>query len=90
MTKIRKIIFVLVEGPTDKTALSKILENILKENTVYIYVEYGDITTRLQPPSSRETILSRLGERLSEFVERSHIRFSDILHSYCRHGWSIH
>ena len=47
MTKIRKIIFVLVEGPTDKTALSKILENILKENTVYIYVEYGDITTRL-------------------------------------------
>lgn len=74
-----KVIFVLVEGPSDRTALAKILENMYKDAAVHIWVEYGDITTRLNPLSSSTTILNQLGSRLSEFVKRARIRLSDVI-----------
>lgn len=74
-----KVIFVLVEGPSDRTALAKILENVYRDAAVHIWVEYGDITTRLNPMSTSTTILNQLGSRLTEFVKRARIRFSDVV-----------
>lgn len=79
MIKNKKVIFVLVEGPSDRTALAKILENMYRDIAVHIWVEYGDITTRLNPLSLSTTILNQLGSRLSEFVKRARIRFSDVI-----------
>ncbi len=50
-----------------------------RDAAVHIWVEYGDITTRLNPMSSSTTILNQLRSRLSEFVKRARIRFSDVV-----------
>lgn len=42
----RKIVFVIVEGPSDDLALGTLLERIYDRNTVHVQIEHGDITTR--------------------------------------------
>mgnify|MGYP000825847095 CR=1 FL=1 len=45
MSKAKKVIFVIVEGPTDKDALSSVLKQIFSSAEVHFHVIYGDITT---------------------------------------------
>lgn len=45
MSKAKKVIFVIVEGPTDKDALSSVLKQIFSSAEVHFHVIRGDITT---------------------------------------------
>lgn len=45
MSKAKKVIFVIVEGPTDEDALSSVLKQIFSSAEVHFHVIHGDITT---------------------------------------------
>lgn len=45
MSKAKKVILVIVEGPTDEDALSSVLKQIFSSAEVHFHVIYGDITT---------------------------------------------
>ena len=42
----RKVVFIIVEGPSDSEALGVILTRLLDENEVHIEIVYEDITTQ--------------------------------------------
>lgn len=42
----KKVVFVLVEGPSDETALAPFFKTLYDPNEVYVYVEGGDITSQ--------------------------------------------
>ena len=48
----KKIVFVIVEGPSDSEALSGILNKIFSDNTVYVHIVHGDITTQADTNST--------------------------------------
>lgn len=41
----KKIVLVIVEGPSDDSALGVILNRLFDKNTVHVEIVYGDITT---------------------------------------------
>lgn len=51
MTK-RKIVFVIVEGPSDDEALGVLFSKIYDKDSVYVHIVHGDITSQLSEPSS--------------------------------------
>ena len=53
MSKAKKVIFVIVEGPTDEDALSSVLKQIFSSAEVHFHVIHGDITTEDRKVSSR-------------------------------------
>ena len=42
----RKIVFVIVEGPSDDEALGILFSKIYDKNSVYVHIMHGDITTQ--------------------------------------------
>ena len=42
----RKIVFVIVEGLSDDTALGLALSNVYDKELVYVHIMHGDITTK--------------------------------------------
>lgn len=65
----KKIIFVIVEGPSDETALGAILQNIFDINQVHIEVVHGDITT--QNGVMPHNILSKIGDMVAEYIKQN-------------------
>ena len=41
----KKIVFVIVEGPSDDSALGVILSRLYDKNTVHVEITHGDITS---------------------------------------------
>ncbi len=56
----KKIVFVIVEGPSDDEALGVLLHQMYDKNTVHVHITHGDVTTTKGAGSS--TILAMLGE----------------------------
>ena len=52
----KKIIYVIVEGPSDDEALGVILNRLYDKNAVYVEITHGDITSAL----SREILHPKL------------------------------
>ena len=46
----KKIVVVIVEGPSDDSALGVILNRLFDKNTVHVEIMYGDITTDMSIP----------------------------------------
>lgn len=65
----KKIIFVIVEGSSDETALGAILQNIFDVNQVHIEVVHGDITT--QNGVMTHNILSKIGDMVAEYIKQN-------------------
>lgn len=78
----RKVVFVIVEGPSDKEALEVLLEHVLDADTVYVHVYHGDITSatgvNVQNINARicrivKSYASMNGLRSSDFVKVVHL-----------------
>ena len=65
----KKIIFVIVEGPSDETALGAILQSIYDINQVHIEVVHGDITT--EKGCMPHNILSKIGAMAAEHIKQN-------------------
>lgn len=74
--KTRKIILVIVEGPSDETALGAVLDAVFKSEIVRIDVVHGDITADYQ--SSLNNILPKIGMRVKGYCEMEHLKKADI------------
>ena len=53
----KKIVFVIVEGPSDDEALGLMLNKIYDRAEVFVHITHGDITTQ----AKQENILSKIG-----------------------------
>lgn len=74
----KKVVFVIVEGPSDDTALSVILSRYYQPDKVYVDILYRDITTEKGVNSAN--IISKLGNEIRQYLKvNSFIRRSDIL-----------
>lgn len=77
----RKIVLVIVEGPSDETALGIALSHFFDEDTVHIHIMHGDITTRHGVHS--QNIIAKLGKDVTAFARSGHYHakdFKQIIH----------
>lgn len=77
----RKIVFVIVEGPSDETALGITLNQIFDKETVYVHIMRGDITTK--SGVTPENIVSKLGSIIKQYAMSNHYEqsnFKEIIH----------
>ena len=77
MSKAKKVIFVIVEGPTDEDALSSILKAIFSSAEVHFHVIHGDITT--EDTINGSNAKSHVAKRVAAEMEKYAYKISDIL-----------
>lgn len=77
----KKIVFVIVEGPSDDEALGVLLSRIYDKNSVYVHIMHGDITT--QPGVTSANIVSKVGNCVKQYAAQNHfkaVHFKEIIH----------
>ncbi len=71
----RKVVFVIVEGPSDDTALGIALSQVYDKDSVYIHIMHGDITTRRGGNS--QNIISRIWKEVQGYANSNHYKATD-------------
>lgn len=77
----KKVLFVIVEGPSDEDALGVLFSRIYDMNAVYIQVVHGDITTDRYTTASN--IVSKIGNLISKYAKSNNYvktDFAEIIH----------
>ncbi|MCC8080395.1 MAG: hypothetical protein LIO57_10175 [Oscillospiraceae bacterium] len=77
----KQIVFVIVEGPSDETALSMLLSKVFSSDTVFLHVMRRDITTErgVKP----DNILSKIGGEVQTYAKNNHFarnHFKRVIH----------
>ena len=71
----KKIVFIIVEGLSDETALGAILSKLYDSSSVYIHVMRCDITT--EKLTGNKTIVGSIGDVVSNYAKSRHFKKSD-------------
>ena len=71
----RKIVFVIVEGPSDDEALGVLFSKIYDKDSVYVHIMHGDITT--QSGVTPTNIVSKVGNCVRQYASQNHYKASD-------------
>ena len=77
----KKIVFVIVEGPSDDDALEVLLEKLFDSNTVFVHITHGDITS--DPRVDPAQIRSIIGGIVNTYAKSNHftkVHFQEIIH----------
>ena len=77
----KKVVLVIVEGPSDDTALGVMLNQIYDKDKVYVHIMHGDITTREGVRS--DNIVSKIGDEVRKYAKANHYtakHFKQIIH----------
>lgn len=77
----KKVVFVIVEGPSDETALGVTLSQVFDTESVYIHIMRGDITTRVGV--TPQNIVAKLGNEVRAYAKDNHYTakdFKQIIH----------
>lgn len=77
----KKIVFVIVEGPSDEEALGVILNRIYDNDTVFVHIMHKDITAEYG--NSAANIVSKVGNELRGYAKANHYTkndFREIIH----------
>lgn len=77
----KKIVFIIVEGPSDQDALELLLNNIFDSNRVFVHVTHGDITSRTGNNASN--ILKKVTEEIIGYARNNHfnkVHFQQVIH----------
>lgn len=76
----KKIIFVIVEGPSDEEALGVLLNRIYDSKAVYVQVMHCDITTELDVNAGN--VVAKIGDVVKQYAGRAFKSgdFSRIIH----------
>jgi hypothetical protein len=72
----KKVVFVVVEGPTDDEALGIMLEKIFDRFEVHVEIMHCDITTENVACENR--VVNRMQKILRGYVQRNHYTLKDI------------
>lgn len=65
----KKVVLVIVEGPSDDTALGMLLDEYFDPQTVKVHVVHGDITTTV----GVNDIITRVNTEINNYCARDHI-----------------
>ena len=71
----RKIVFVIVEGASDETALGIALNQVFDKELVHVHIMHGDITTRTGVTS--QNIVAKVGNEVKAYATSNHYKASD-------------
>mgnify|MGYP006988841146 CR=1 FL=1 len=77
----RKIVIVIVEGPSDEEALGVALSHVYDPDTVYVHIMHGDITTR--NGVNGNNVVSKIGNEIKGFASSRKYKktdFKQIIH----------
>ncbi len=77
----KKIVFVIVEGPSDQSALSLVLSRLFDQQTVHVHIMHRDITTEYGVHASN--IVNEIADEVKQFASSSHFKnshFHSIIH----------
>lgn len=77
----KKVVLVIVEGPSDDTALGIMLNQIYDKDSVHVHIMHGDITTRKGVRS--DNIVAKIGEEVRSYAKSQHYSakdFKQIIH----------
>lgn len=77
----RKIVYIIVEGPSDDEALGVILNQIYDKNVVHVKITHGDITSEKSVTSGN--IAARIGDLVREYAKSNHFKaadFQEVIH----------
>lgn len=82
----KKIVFIIVEGPSDSDALGLLFDRIFSSNTVFVHITHMDVTTSIDSSGNYvrgRTILNRVGNIVETYMNAYHKRssqFKEIIH----------
>ena len=71
----RKVVFVIVEGASDETALGIALNQVFDKESVHVHIMHGDITTRAGVNS--KNIVAKVGNEVRAYATSNHYKASD-------------
>lgn len=77
----RKVVLVIVEGPSDDVALGVMLNQIYDKDSVHVHIMHGDITT--QKDVNSQNIISKIGNEVRSYAKSQHYHakdFKQIIH----------
>lgn len=77
----KKVVLVIVEGPSDDTALGIMLHQIYDKDSVHVHIMHGDITTRKGVRS--DNIVAKIGDEVRAYAKSQHYSskdFKQIIH----------
>ena len=77
----KKVVLVIVEGPSDDTALGIMLNQIYDKDSVHVHIMHGDITTRKGVRS--DNIVAKIGDEVRAYAKSQHYSskdFKQIIH----------
>ena len=66
----KKVVFVIVEGPSDETALGVILARYFNKDTVYTHVMHYDVTTEFDEDTHQKVGSADITKKVAEVVKR--------------------
>lgn len=78
---LKKIVLVIVEGPSDETALGIALNQVFDKDSVYVHIMHGDITTR--KGVNLQNIVAKIGNDVRAYAKSQHYTakdFKQIIH----------
>lgn len=73
----KKIVFVIVEGPSDEDALGVFFNRIYDKNSVYVHIIHGDLTTM------NGSIKNRIADAVRNYANSNHLKkanFQEVIH----------
>lgn len=77
----KKIVFIIVEGPSDQDALELMFNNIFDKNRVFVHVTHGDITSRAG--NNTANILIKVTDEIKRYARNNHfekVHFQQVIH----------
>lgn len=77
----KKIVLVIVEGPSDDIALGMALSQVYDKDFIYVHIMHGDITTRRGVSS--QNIVAKIGKDVTDYAKSQHYKashFKQIIH----------
>ena len=72
----RKIVLVIVEGPSDADSLELYFSKFFDSNTIHMKIMYGDITS--QKGINQSNIKARLGNEIKIYAQNNHFKARDV------------
>ena len=77
----KKIVLVIVEGPSDDSALGVILNRLFDKNKVHIEIMHGDITTDMNiDPIDIAKALGEVVKRYADSMHFKQLHFQQVIH----------
>lgn len=80
-TVVKKVVFILVEGPTENISLGANFSNFFDKSKVHVEVVHGDVTT--VKGSCSDNIVARVHKYVADYMAGYHLRkkdFEQIIH----------